>query len=463
MVKAQTSLDPGSFFLRQGLQRKLALHLSHDSGRQFKWTKVTKVELGNVRLLDSRGRMHGAKVSDSVQLKVPSKQQTLEFRNNGTGELDLWAWWDSSVHDSLYLNRTTANGHRVLISLRFEVEVESCAGPVPFSMDIAVSVNARDAKPPGRLMSFIESATSGSKTLTKASAIFSVRLMPPMTKKTAELWRLDTAKKYVRGQETLRGWKARGPSLVKDHAKLVMTERKRAEVEGVRALLRAHPPLSLSMNGSTVHSNGQAASDLLERAISLWQRAVYDTKMQVIVAEQPSDVADSDAALALHRLVGGGDSPASSASKLQRTGSSTSGGSGRGGKAAAEVMVPKLTAEVTLVARSDNAAKRGWLEMPVEAFTDHWSRRWFALRRPFLYVYETNAEVDEIMAINVAAVRVEHDENIQRMLDRPHVFSVYTSSNSYFLQAASEKEMHAWMVALDSLYEPSGLLSDPAR
>ncbi len=89
-VRAQSALDPGSFFLRQGLQRKLVLRLTHESGRQFLWSKVTKLELGDVRLLDSRGRVHGGKASDTVQLKAPtSKQQTLEFLNNGTSELDL--------------------------------------------------------------------------------------------------------------------------------------------------------------------------------------------------------------------------------------------------------------------------------------------------------------------------------------------------------------------------------------
>ncbi|PWZ01286.1 kinesin-3 motor protein [Testicularia cyperi] len=449
-VKAQSALDPGSFFLRQGLQRKLMLSLSHDSGRQFKWSRVTRVELDNVRLLDNRGRVHGSKASDAVQLKIPSKQHSVEFLHNGTSCMALWAWWDSSVHDSLYLNRTTASGHRVLVRLSFDVEVDSCASPVPFSMDIAVSVNPRDAKPPGRLMTFIESATSGSKTLTKTSAIFSVRLVPPMTKKTAELWRLDTAKKYVRGQEALRGWKARGVSLVHDHAKLEREGRRRAEVEGVRALLQARPPLSLSINGAA-EDRAHRPTDLLERALLLWQRAVRDAQMQVMIAEQPSETDEPGSLVGLFGSLSAGEG----ARSPSVGGGGTSGSDFRSVNAPTSAGdPPKLTAEVTLVAKSDNAAQRGWLEMPVEAFTDHWVRRWFALRRPFLYVYESSAEVDELMAINVASVRVEHDVNIERMLGRENVFGVYTSSNSYFLQASSAKDMHAWMQALDALYAP---------
>lgn len=41
----------------------------------------------------------------------------------------------------------------------------------------------------------------------------------------------------------------------------------------------------------------------------------------------------------------------------------------------------KLTAEVSLVPRTDSAAKRGWLALPAEAHSDRWVRRWFVLRR----------------------------------------------------------------------------------
>ena len=466
-VRAQSALDPGSFFLRQGLQRKLVVHLSHDSGRQFLWSKASKVELGDVRLLDARGRVHGGKASDTVVLKAPAKQQTVEFLNNGTSELQLWTWWDSSVHDSLHLNRTTASGHRVLMRLSLEIDVDRCASPVALSLDVAVSINARDAKPPGRLMSFIE----GAKTMTKTSAVFAVKLVPPMTKKSADLWRLDTGKKYVRGQEALRGWKARGVSLVQDHEALRRLEEKRAEVEGVRALLKAHPPLALSHAGLMNGDGGRRSEELLERALGMWQRAVRDGKMQVVIAEQPS--ANDDAAPGGVAATPGASSLAGMFSPTSETSSGLSGlglddtvsasstpskmdrtASGASGAAAVE---PKLGAEVTLVPRTDNATSRGWLNMPLEALSDQWVRRWFALRRPFLYVYDSNAETDALLAIHVASVRVEHDANIERMLDRENVFGVYTSSNSYFLQATGgAADMHAWMASLDSLYDQDG-------
>lgn len=77
----------------------------------------------------------------------------------------------------------------------------------------------------------------------------------------------------------------------------------------------------------------------------------------------------------------------------------------------------KLTAQVKMIPRTDTAARRGWLAMPIEAFSDNWSKRWFVLQRPYLHVFVDNQEIDEIMVMNLASVRLEHDENIEQMLD----------------------------------------------
>ncbi|KAK0560480.1 hypothetical protein OC844_003733 [Tilletia horrida] len=408
-VRAQSSLDPGAFYLRQGLQRKLVLQLAHDSGRQFKWSKIKKVQIGDIRLLDPKGRVHTSAEADPIDLPLSNKQQTIDFHANGTSELMLWAWWDSSVHDNIFLNRPTASGQRVLARLTFAVDVESCAKPVEFSMDIAVTINTRDARPPGRLLSLIDSAANGTRTLSKATALFSVKLTPPITKRTNDLWRLDTGAKYVRGEEALQGWRPRGIKLVREHLRNTRKQALRAEVDGVRALLKHNPPLALQ-NGSSASQRDEGA--LLNKAMAFWQQATEDAKM---------DLKSSDEAVDFEEVV----QPVTPQAKPQ------------GPKQAV-----KLTAEVTLVPRSDIATKRGWLGMPIEVFTDQWTRRWFVLR--------SNSEQEEVMVISLRSVRVEHDTNIERMLERDNVFGLYTSSNSYFLQAPNEQEMELWIRALDN-------------
>ncbi|KAE8230153.1 hypothetical protein CF326_g4853 [Tilletia indica] len=417
-VRAQSALDPGAFYLRQGLQRKLVLSLSHDSGRQFKWTKVSRLQLGEIRLLDPKGRIHASASADPIDLPFSNRQQSIDFLANGTSELALWAFWDSSVHDNVFLNRPTASGQRVLVRLTFAVNVESCAKPVEFGMDIALTINTRDARPPGRLLSLIDSATNGTRTLSKTTALFSIKLTPPLTKRTNELWRLDTGTKYVRGEEALEQWRPRGVTLVREHLRNVQKQALRAEVDGVRALLKHNPPLALQ-NGSNGASRD--ADALLEKALIFWKRSVADAKLQDL---KSSDEA-AEAPVAAQPVA---VQPKSSVPKEPT----------------------KLTAEVTLVPRTDIAAKRGWLGMPIEVFTDQWTRRWFVLRRPYLYVYESSSEMDEVMVISLRSVRVENDANIERMLERDNVFGLYTSSNSYFLQAPNEQEKELWMRALDN-------------
>ncbi|CAD6899738.1 unnamed protein product [Tilletia controversa] len=417
-VRAQSGLDPGAFYLRQGLQRKLVLSLSHDSGRQFKWTKVTKLQFSEIRLLDPKGRIHTSASADPVELQFSNRQQTIDFLANGTSELTLWSFWDSSVHDNVFLNRPTASGQRVLVRLTFGVNVESCAKPVEFGMDIALTINTRDARPPGRLLSLIDSATNGTRTLSRTTALFSIKLTPPLTKRTNELWRLDTGTKYVRGEEALDRWRPRGVTLVREHLRTTQKQALRAEVDGVRTLLKNKPPLALQ-NGSDGSSRDESA--LLEKALAFWQRSVSDAKMQDLKSSEES----IEAPVAAQPVA---PQPKASAPKEPT----------------------KLTAEVTLVPRTDIAAKRGWLGMPIEVFTDQWTRRWFVLRRPYLYVYESSSEMDEVMVISLRSVRVEQDANIERMLERDNVFGLYTSSNSYFLQAPNEQEKELWMRALDN-------------
>lgn len=450
-VRSQSLLDPGAFFLRQGLQRKIAIQMRHDSGRQFPWSKVARIRVGQIRLLDSKGKVHVSTFNESIDLKVPAKQQTLGFHGNGTSDLDAWAWWDSSVHDSIFLNRHTASNHRVLLSLAVEITVENCSEPVLFEMDFAVIIHSRDSKPPNKIMSMLESATSGTRTLTRTSNVFAVRLMPSMTKKSKELWRLDTATKYVRGQETLDGlWKPRSVRLVHQHAGFIKRERREAEVRGIRALLNANPPLSLQ-SGHDVdivsHKEG-----LLRQAVDTWLSVYADSKVSVLANElMENRQAHSDSA------------PWSGFRQDQFTDESKGSVSPVDGVREQK----KLNATVTLMPRTDTASKRGFLSMPIEAFTDHWARRWFVLRRPYLYIYESSSELDEILAVYLGTVRVEHDVNIEQMLgvsrksslsrkilitlsiyQRQDVFGLYTAANSYFLQAPSTQEMEHWMNSL---------------
>lgn len=261
-VVSQGALDPGSFSLHQGLQRRIVLTLSSNSGQQLPWIDFTKIRVGNVRLLDPKGRVHESTAKAVVTLPL-QKEQSLEFRPDGTSALRAEALWDSSVHDSVLLNRVTATNQRILLQISWFVAVEICSDPVQFSMDMAITMQTRDARPPSRFLSFLGS----NKILSKTSTVFNVRLSPPLTRSPKDLWRLDTAEKYVRGEEALGVWKPRGLSVVEDYSRLVSTERRAADVQAVRVILANTPPRPSQADAMLWGSEA-----LLQKSLELWQK-----------------------------------------------------------------------------------------------------------------------------------------------------------------------------------------------
>lgn len=261
-VISQGNLDPGAFLLHQGLQRRIVLSLSSNSGQQLPWTEFIKVRIGNVRLLDAKGCMHDSRSKALVTLPL-LKEQNVVFKPDGTGLLTAEALWDSSVHDSVLLNRITVANQRIVLQINWAIAVETCGDPVQFSMDIAVTMRTRDASPPSKLMTFLGS----NKILSKTSTLFSVRLSPPLTRSPKDLWRLDTSEKYVRGEEALGVWKPRGISVVEDYSRLVSTERRAADVQAIRVILAISPPRPMP-----VDTLAWRADDIVRKSLALWQK-----------------------------------------------------------------------------------------------------------------------------------------------------------------------------------------------
>jgi kinesin family protein 1 len=257
-VLSQGSLDPGSFSLHQGLQRRLHLTLLCNSGKQFPWVAFTKLRIGSVRSLDAKGLTRDSESKELVEVKLG--KQTIEFKPDGTGQISIEAPWDSSAHESSLLNKVTTTGQRILLQISWSVDIDTCIDPVQFSMDMAVTMQARDAGSPSRFASLF----SSTKRLTKSSAIFSVKLTPPLTKSAKDLWRLDTSEKYVRGEESLNGWKPRGISVVEDYERLVTTEKRSADVQAIKVILASSPPHP--------YSGGKPHETLVKESLTLWKR-----------------------------------------------------------------------------------------------------------------------------------------------------------------------------------------------
>ncbi|RXW24238.1 hypothetical protein EST38_g1621 [Candolleomyces aberdarensis] len=414
-VISQNTLDPGVFTLHQGLQRRIALTISSSSGQQLPWTEFTRVKVGNVRLLDPQGRIHDSTSKATITLPL-LKEQTVEFKADGTGVLSAEVLWDSSVHDSVLLNRVTSSNQRILLQIFFWVAVESCSDPVQFSMDFAVAIQSRDASPPSKLLSFFGS----SKILAKTSTLFLVKLSPPLTRSAKDLWRLDTSEKYVRGEETLGVWKPRGITVVEDYERLILTERRAADVQAIRVILANSPPKPLPQDALA-----WKAEPLLRRSLELWQKQ-FGHKGKIVLSQDPTESIDSPS--------------------LKKS---------NGDLTAIDGL--KFVSETKLVPRTDSATKKGHMHVLIDAGQNIWERRWFVLKRPYLHMYAHSNELEEIGVISLSGVNVESDPQKEMLLGKPFSFTLFTASNSYALAAPNQKELQQWTLKLDPTRLPASI------
>ncbi|KAH9027235.1 kinesin-like protein [Lactarius pseudohatsudake] len=393
-VVSQGNLDPGAFSLHQGLQRRLVLTMTSNSGRQLPWTEVVKTKVGNVRLLDAKGRVHESSSRPLATLPL-QQNQVVEFKPDGSGYLSAESLWDSSIHNSILLNRVTPTNQRVLLQVSWSVAVESCGDPVQFSMDMAITMQTRDARPPSRLLALL----SSTRFLSKTSNVFRVRLSPPLTRSPKDLWRLDTSEKYVRGEEILRTWRPRGIAVVEDHTQLVAMERRAADVQAADAAV-------------------WGSDQLVHKSLELWKKQ-FGHRGEIVLSQEPTELEDAGK-LGTRRQI------TVDASESRQLISSTK-----------------------LVPRSDVPTKKGHLMILVDANQDIWERRWFVLQRPYLHVYKQSNEVEEITVISLDGVNVENNPDMESLLGKRFTFTLFTSSNSHALAAPSLKELQAWTTKLD--------------
>ncbi|KAF9924027.1 kinesin-like protein Klp8 [Linnemannia zychae] len=391
-VLSNTVMDSGAFQLRQGLQRRIILSLEHTSGRQFQWSKVSGIRVGHVRLVDNKGRTTDSPLRDDISLNLVPGQK-VEYPKDGTSDLVVHASWDSTLHESIFLNRVTAPGTRVLLTLTWTVEADRCPEPVQFKMDIAMQIQDREARAPSKFTTFLAST----RTLTRVCGLFLLNLKPIIPRKMSELWRMNTAGKYVRGEEFLAGWKPRGVSLVINFKARTLRLAHSEEVSKTRQFLQLRGLLdqeetATGSNGDSKQAgtNGDAADaadavidqrsqELLQRMLQIWTRKDL-TADEVLASEKQSL-----------------DEENSEATKLTRP-------------------TLRFQSDAKFIVKSDNVSKRGYLTYP-ESKDDVWLKRWFVIRRPYMYIYASNSEMEELGVINLSQIRVDYKQDLEEMLN----------------------------------------------
>ncbi|CAO3672219.1 unnamed protein product [Rhizopus stolonifer] len=282
---AQTAHDRGVFQLKQGLQRRICITLSHTSGRQLVWNRISKAVIGQVRQVDTKGRVIPSSAHEDIVIRLLGSKHEVEYKNDGTSILTAQGSWDSSQHDSLFLNRLTAQNTRVLLNLRWEIEAEKCLKPIQCSMDIAVRIQGRDANSHFRLFRLLGST----RYLSKCSGVFLVHLRPPMTRRASQLWRLNTAGKVVSGEESLGSWRPRGVSLINDFKRIQARIERKEQVSRTAQtlmLLTARSQTSHKSMNTNKSESSQSQDEKMKRILSIWNQK-WGTDKEIILSQDP--------------------------------------------------------------------------------------------------------------------------------------------------------------------------------
>lgn len=78
-------------------------------------------------------------------------------------------------------------------------------------------------------------------------------------------------------------------------------------------------------------------------------------------------------------------------------------------------------------ANSTLSIRHSWLNVLRDPTGNDWCRRWFDLKRPYLFVYESVNASKLLSVINVSAVRVETSPEMTAVVGKDNIFAIYTA------------------------------------
>ncbi|KAH9217758.1 hypothetical protein DL95DRAFT_92068 [Leptodontidium sp. 2 PMI_412] len=439
----QTSdLDKGSFQLHQGLQRRIVINLTHSSGEALPWEDVSGLRVGRVQLVDHVGKTPDlTSPSPAIPLKLVSKPK-VQQNANGTSNVTIIGQWDSSAHESLLLDRVTADKYKVQMSLTWDVSSPKLADLMSFSIDVWGQILSRSYV---RSTSMFASLWQTVRIVHATSGIFSVAVRPTPVKRAGDLWRMNTQNDFVKGEEGLTNWTPRGVSLIRDYIAAKRRKQRHAEIEAAQPLLNriTFPTASIapSTNGDAKASEEQSPKltvsnhdrEILEKYLKLW-KLCQDPITNILTptnVEPPSNGAPPTQA----------EAPAS----------------------------PHLLATITQVAKNPTILKGGYLLTP-STDSSRWVRRFVELRRPYMHIHSV-PDGEEVCVVSLRNSRVDHQPQIARLLrrdagsmggvngrgraqtnDEDRVFAVYGTDNTWLFKARSEREKVEWIFKIDQSY-----------
>ncbi|XP_068602582.1 kinesin-like protein KIF1B [Brachionichthys hirsutus] len=231
----------GTYLLHQGIQRRITVTLIHEKGSELHWKDVRELVVGRIR---NKAEVDSCAAESVLSLNIISAKNIKSTHNANRTFYRFEAVWDSSLHNSLLLNRVTPYGEKIYMTLSAYLELDHCIQPAIITKDICMVFYSRDAKisPPRSLRNLFGSGYSKTPDCNRVTGIYELSLCkmsdtgsPGMQRRRRKV--LDTSVAYVRGEENLAGWRPRGDSLIVEHQWELEKMEQLHEVEKTRHLL----------------------------------------------------------------------------------------------------------------------------------------------------------------------------------------------------------------------------------
>ncbi|KAM4651084.1 kinesin-like protein KIF1B isoform 2-T2 [Discoglossus pictus] len=524
----------GTFLLHQGIQRRITVTIIHEKGNELHWKDVRELVVGRVR---NKAEVDDAAADAVLSLNIISAKY-LKSSHSSRLFLDkdmprtfyrFEAVWDSSLHNSLLLNRVTPYGEKIYMTLSAYLELDHCIQPAVITKDVSMIFYSRDAKisPPRSLRSLFGSGYSKSPDCNRVTGIYELSLCkmadtgsPGMQRRRRKI--LDTSVAYVRGEENLAGWRPRGDSLILEHQWELEKMELLHEVEKTRHLLLLREklgdsiPKSLSESISPSLSSGtlststsissQISTTTFESAVTPSESSGYDSTDVESLVDREKELATKCLQLLTHTFNReltqvcnsisdcklsdispiGRDPSVSSFSSATLTPSSTCPSladsrcssvdqktpeaNSRASSPCAEFeqfhMVPavensylaragkheflNLVPDIEEIRPGSVVSKKGYLSFK-EPLSHSWAKHFVVVRRPYVFIYNSDKDPVERGLINLSTAQVEYSEDQQAMVKSPNIFAVCTKYRGILLQAINDKDMNDWLYAFNPL------------
>ncbi|XP_039877683.1 LOW QUALITY PROTEIN: kinesin-like protein KIF1A [Simochromis diagramma] len=501
----------GTFLLHQGIQRRIRVTIAHETGNDIEWKEVKELVIGRIRntpeadetIIDPNILSLNILTSGYVW---PKHDDNVSLGVDHRTFYRFEAAWDSSMHNSLLLNRVTPYGEKIYITLSTYLEMENCTQPTVITKDFCMVFYSRDTKLPASrsIRNLFSTGCLRPSESNRVTGVYEITLChvadngsPGMQRRRRRV--LDTSVAYVRGEENLAGWRPRSDSLILDHQweleKLSLLQ----EVEKTRhyLLLREKLEATLHAGQDALYKNGdiidfakspvlshspssspapdspnQRQRELAAKCLRLLMHTFNREYSQVSSSASESKLSEMSASLMRESssstlstltpsstcpsLVEGHYDISVNMFALSRHTDPSSGASTPDLDPYSPVDRKKVLRGCTFVPDiqeirvSPIVSKKGYLHF-LEPHTSGWVRRFVVVRRPYVYLYRSERDSVERAIINLSSAKVEYSEDKQTLLRTPNTFAVCTEHRGILLQAANDKEMHDWLYAFNPL------------